>query len=138
MLAISRGRLVALSTPFGQRGWFYREWESDGPWKKVRITWRDCPRIAPAFIDNEVRSMGQSWVDQEYNCLFTALEGLVYPEFETCLTDDEPPAAGPGARYVGGANAAGCNENEPGAGREAEDRRVHAQVLQSGQRRGQR
>src|SRR6516165_5072360 len=26
MLAVSRGRLVALSTPFGQRGWFHAEW----------------------------------------------------------------------------------------------------------------
>jgi hypothetical protein len=102
MLAVSGGRLVCLSTPFGQRGFFHREWHSDGPWRRFRITWRDCPRIAPAFIDNEVRSMGQSWVDQEYNCLFTALEGLVYPEFDACLTDDEPPAARPGARYVGG------------------------------------
>jgi hypothetical protein len=25
MLAVSQGRLVALSTPFGQRGWFYQE-----------------------------------------------------------------------------------------------------------------
>jgi hypothetical protein len=24
------------------------------------------------------RSLGQAWVDQEYNCLFTAKEGIVY------------------------------------------------------------
>src|SRR5262249_15643551 len=27
MLAVSKGRLVALSTPFGQRGWFYEAWQ---------------------------------------------------------------------------------------------------------------
>src|SRR5436190_1727587 len=27
MLAVSGGRLVALSTPFGRRGWFWQEWE---------------------------------------------------------------------------------------------------------------
>jgi len=53
MLAVSRGRLVALSTPFGQRGWFFDEWQGNGPWKKVRITWRDCPRITPDFIEEE-------------------------------------------------------------------------------------
>src|ERR671937_1135802 len=37
MLAASQGRLVALSTPFGQRGWFYEEWQGTGPWKRVRI-----------------------------------------------------------------------------------------------------
>ena len=28
MLAVSRGRLIALSTPYGKRGWFYDEWQS--------------------------------------------------------------------------------------------------------------
>jgi hypothetical protein len=30
MLAVSNGQLVALSTPFGQRGWFFDEWTSQG------------------------------------------------------------------------------------------------------------
>jgi hypothetical protein len=101
MLAVSRGRLVCLSTPFGPRGFFFREWHSDNLWRRFRVTWRDCPRIAPDFIESELGSMGKNWVDQEYNCLFTAMEGLVYPDFETCLTDDDsPPPAGD--RYVGG------------------------------------
>src|SRR5262249_46209279 len=29
MLAVSQGRLVALSTPYGKRGWFYEEWRGD-------------------------------------------------------------------------------------------------------------
>ena len=102
MLAVSRGRLVCLSTPFGQQGFFFREWHSDRPWRRFRVTWQDCPRIDPAFIADEIASMGKSWVDQEYGCLFTALEGLVYPDFEKCLTDGPPPPAPPGARYVGG------------------------------------
>jgi hypothetical protein len=44
--------------------------------------------------------MGDSWVQQEYECLFTALEGLVYPDFEKALTDFwTPPALG---KLVGG------------------------------------
>ena len=31
MLAVSRGRLIAMSTPFGQRGWFFEEWQGAGP-----------------------------------------------------------------------------------------------------------
>ncbi len=99
MLAVSQGRLVALSTPFGQRGWFWEEWEGEGPWRKIRITWRDCPRITLHFIAEETRAMGRSWVQQEYECLFTALEGLVYPDFEQALVDDWPEVAG---RRVGG------------------------------------
>jgi Terminase large subunit, T4likevirus-type, N-terminal/Terminase RNaseH-like domain len=83
MLAVSKGRLIALSTPFGQRGWFYDEWNSVGPWKKVKVPWQECPRITSDFIEEERRAMGNAWVQQEYECLFTALEGLVYPDFET-------------------------------------------------------
>jgi Terminase large subunit, T4likevirus-type, N-terminal/Terminase RNaseH-like domain len=98
MLAVSRGRLVALSTPFGQRGWFYREWTSQGPWHKVHVTWRDCPRISADFIAEETRSLGEAWVRQEYEALFTALEGLVYPDFEQALVEE----ASPSGRPVGG------------------------------------
>jgi hypothetical protein len=37
MLAVSHGQIVAISTPFGQRGWFFNEWESDRHWKRVKI-----------------------------------------------------------------------------------------------------
>lgn len=98
MLAVSQGRLVALSTPFGQRGWFHREWVGDGDWKRVRITWRDCPRITEAFIDEERRALGPAWVAQEYETTFTALEGLVYPDFGGAIVE-ESSATG---RAVGG------------------------------------
>lgn len=83
MLAVSRGRLICLSTPFGKRGFFWQEWDAGGAdWHRVTTTWQDCPRITPAFIDAERRSLGESWVRQEYECSFEALEGLVYPDFE--------------------------------------------------------
>lgn len=99
MLAVSQGRLVALSTPFGQRGWFYHEWAGSGPWKRVQITWRDCPRITAEFIDEERRALGPAWVAQEYETTFTALEGLVYPEFVETLIHEVSAVAG---RGVGG------------------------------------
>jgi len=94
MLAVSHGRLIALSTPFGRRGWFYQEWEGDGPWKRVCVTYHDCPRITEEFIAEEERSLGRNWVDQEYRCLFTAMEGLVYPDFPYCVTEEWPTPAG--------------------------------------------
>jgi hypothetical protein len=99
MLAVSQGRLVALSTPFGRRGWFYDEWAGTGPWRRVQITWRDCPRITAAFIEEERRALGPAWVAQEYETTFTALEGLVYPEFAPALSDG---AANLSGRSVGG------------------------------------
>ncbi len=99
MLAVSQGRLIALSTPFGQRGWFWQEWQSDGPWKKICIPWQDCPRITPQFIAEETRALGVLWVRQEYECSFVAFEGLVYPDFEQALVDHWPEVRG---RLVGG------------------------------------
>jgi hypothetical protein len=99
MLAVSQGRLIALSTPFGQRGWFYQEWSGAGPWKRVQVTWRDCPRITPEFIAEETRALGPAWVAQEYETLFTALEGLVYPDFAQAVVEEWPAPTG---RPVGG------------------------------------
>ena len=101
MLAVSRGRLICLSTPFGKRGFFHEEWEHGGAgWQRIRITWKDCPRIRPDFIEMERRSMGESWVRQEYECSFEALEGLVYPDFEALCAVDAPPVSS--GRQVGG------------------------------------
>jgi phage terminase large subunit len=100
MLAVSHGRLVALSTPFGQRGWFYDEWSNGGEdWRRFLVPWTQCPRITPAFIASERRSCGNSWVQQEFECMFTALEGLVYPDFEKCVWDAAGVAEG---KLVGG------------------------------------
>ena len=106
MLAVSQGRLVALSTPFGQRGWFYDEWVGAGPWRRIHVPWTACPRIQPEFIAEEVRALGQAWVDQEYNGLFTAMEGLVFPEIDLAVLRDadfvSPLASHPSPLKVGG------------------------------------
>ena len=88
MTGVSGGRTICLSTPFGQRGFFWREWHNPNvPWTRFRVLWHECPRLTPAFIDNERRKFGESWIRQEYECSFEAREGLVYPEFEQCVTD---------------------------------------------------
>src|SRR5262249_61145691 len=47
MLNVSRGRLVCLSTPFGARGFFWREWHDQrADWRRVHITRRECPLIS--------------------------------------------------------------------------------------------
>jgi len=65
MLAVSRGRLLALSTPFGARGWWYDAWHSDG-WERVRITAEQCPRIPREFLERERRGMPDWAFRQEY------------------------------------------------------------------------
>jgi terminase large subunit-like protein len=95
MLAVSSGKLIMLSTPFGRRGFFYREWTYNASANKIQVDWTQCPRISPEFISSETISLGQSWVDQEYRCCFTTMHGLVYPDFEMAKTFVWlPPALG--------------------------------------------
>ena len=44
MLAVSGGRLIALSTPFGRRGWFQAAWTGPEGWHRTEVTvLRDPP-----------------------------------------------------------------------------------------------
>lgn len=101
MLAVSRGRLAALSTPFGQRGWFHGEWSGGGPWRRFHVPWTLCPRIDPAFIAEETRALGPLWVAQEYEAEFTVLQGLVFPDLPAAVLT-ETPAETPAGLRVGG------------------------------------
>src|SRR5437868_14728290 len=86
MLAVSGGRLIILSTPFGRRGFFYQAWGDQATeWLRFEIRAEQAPRIGRAFLDDELYTLGHSWFNQEYACSFEALEGLVYAEFGRCL-----------------------------------------------------
>jgi hypothetical protein len=78
MLAVSGGRLVALSTPFGKRGWFFEEWTGGGEWGRVRVTAEECPRIDPEFLAAERRALGERWYRQEYLCSFEDTADAVF------------------------------------------------------------
>ena len=51
MLAVSGGRLLAMSTPFGTRGWWYEAWRSNEDWERYEVPAERCPRISAAFLD---------------------------------------------------------------------------------------
>ena len=70
MLAVSGGRLVLLSTPFGKRGFFWKEWSEGDGWAKVKVTADQCPRITREFLEQERASIGDWWFRQEYECQF--------------------------------------------------------------------
>ena len=74
MLAVSGGRLVALSTPFGTRGWWYDAWRSEERWERYEVPAAECPRISREFLEEERRSMGEWWFAQEYDCEFLDAE----------------------------------------------------------------
>ena len=70
MLATTQGRFVALTTPYGKRGWFYEAWEYGEGWERTRVTAHDCPRIDPQWLDEERRLVGDWMYRQEYGCEF--------------------------------------------------------------------
>ncbi len=74
MLAVSGGRMLALSTPHGTRGWFYEAWRGVEPWERYEVAAPLCPRISEEFLAEERRNMGEWWYDQEYMCQFSEAE----------------------------------------------------------------
>lgn len=93
MLAVSGGRLVALSTPFGKRGWFHDEWHGPGDWQRVKITADQCPRIPAQFLADERWALGERWYRQEYMCDFSDVIDAVfaYSDIQAALTSDVKP-----------------------------------------------
>src|SRR4051794_32478958 len=93
MLAVSRGRLVCLSTPFGQRDWFYEAWQSPEPWERVRVTADQCPRITAEFLAEERRALGERYYRQEYMTSFEDTIDAVFAheDIEAAMSDDVQP-----------------------------------------------
>jgi hypothetical protein len=94
MLAVSGGRLVLLSTPFGKRGHFFEAWENGGgAWIRTRITADQCPRISPAFLEEEKAALGEWWYRQEYCCEFTETIDSVfsYDLIMSAVSEDVKP-----------------------------------------------
>lgn len=74
-----QGRMVCLTTPWGKRGWFYEAWQHGGEvWQRTKITARQCPRIAPDWLEEERRLVGDFIFRQEYLCEFVDTEEQLF------------------------------------------------------------
>lgn len=110
-------KLILLSTPAGPVGEFYRVWEEEETFEKITVRAVDCPRISPAFLEEEKRRLGVLY-EQEYcgkfisagNSVFSAeaisamfaepVEGIEAgaPVWEAMLSGDEEKTATPKVR----------------------------------------
>lgn len=68
MLAVSKGKHMLLSTPFGTKGHFADALD-DPAWEKITVPATENPRITKEFLDQEKKSMGEWWFNQEYMCI---------------------------------------------------------------------
>jgi hypothetical protein len=79
MLAVSRGQLILMSTPFGRRGVFYDIWQSgsDG-WQRISVPASACPRISADFLKQELSSMSEWRFKQEFECQFVETSDQIF------------------------------------------------------------
>ena len=97
MLAVSGGRLVCLTTPFGKRGFFFDAWNDESSdWARTRITAYECPRIAHDFLEEERRAMPANWFAAEYLCEFTETLDQVFSHdlLMKAMSDEVKPLFG--------------------------------------------
>jgi hypothetical protein len=103
MLATNDGQLILMSTPNGQSGHFWSEWSTGGEtWERIAVKAEQVPRIPPAFLAEERRSLGDAWYRTEYCCEFLQSSTQVFrPEDVVRMISAEveplfatPPVAG--------------------------------------------
>lgn len=95
MLAVSNGRHILMSTPFGKRGHFHKIWSEEiDLWERYEIPAEMCPRISPEFLVEEKRT--NPWFEQEYHCAFLETVDSVFSfdQIATALTDEVEPLFG--------------------------------------------
>ena len=101
MLAVTRGDIILLSTPFGRGGYFYRCFQ-DPTFTSFHISSEDCPRKNQAFLDMEKKRMTELQYAQEYLGEFIDELRQFFPTevIEKCMTNDfEVPVIG--KNYMG-------------------------------------
>jgi hypothetical protein len=87
------GRLIALTTPAGRRGWFYEAWTGDESWHRVKVSAKDCPRITQHFLDEELRELGAARFSEEYGLEFRDPDESAFPTeiIAAAFTDEVRP-----------------------------------------------
>jgi hypothetical protein len=74
------GRLIALTTPAGKRGWFFEAWEHGGDeWTRVRVAADQCPRISAEFLEGELKALGAMKFAEEYQLAWLDATEAVFP-----------------------------------------------------------
>jgi hypothetical protein len=77
MLAVSNGRHILMSTPFGKQNHFFKIWdEQRAMWEWYEIPAEMCPRITKEFLEEE--KITNLWFEQEYHCVFLDSEGSIF------------------------------------------------------------
>lgn len=102
MLAVSKGEMWTLSSPFGTRGWWYAQWKQmkvdrkmgrKPIWEYYEVPATMVDRISPEFLEQERRNMGEWWFRQEYCCEFMDAQAAAFgsAEVDRAFEEDITP-----------------------------------------------
>ena len=79
MLAVSRGQLLAISTPRGRRGWWFKAaTEPKNGWEVTTVQASRSRRLSPEFLAGERADMTDLDYRQEYECQFVDGAGSLF------------------------------------------------------------
>jgi hypothetical protein len=79
MVMASQGRQILLSTPCGQKGFFYEQWINHRiPWERIAARASECPRFDPALLSEQRQMMGDNYYRQEFECEFLQAADQVF------------------------------------------------------------
>jgi hypothetical protein len=93
MLAVSGGRLMLLSTPYGKRGIFHQEWTEGRGWERYEVPAEKVPRISRAFLEEERQALPRRVYRQEYECSFEDTEDQIssYEDVTAAISSEVAP-----------------------------------------------
>ena len=85
-----RSRLILMSTPNGRRGHYFETWTGGEGWERIKIVGKECPRISPEHLDQEMRELGPQLFSQEYEGAFIDAAASAFSSelIEQALTDE--------------------------------------------------
>ncbi len=82
MLIRSKGSLVLMSTPKGQRGHFHSIWTGGKGWDRYEVTWKEVleyGHFTQEDLDHFREENGEFMFRQEYSCEFLSTLDAVFP-----------------------------------------------------------
>jgi hypothetical protein len=87
MVAVSRGRILALSTPWGARGWWHQASQSSR-WRVTTVPVTECSRIDAAYLAEQLAEHGQAHYESEWLCRFVSTDDSAFStEMIAALSD---------------------------------------------------
>ncbi len=107
-LAISKGRQMQLSSPFGDRGAFFVSYQHREEFDYYEVPAEACSRIDPDWLAEQRETMGEWYYQSEFCCKFMSSQDACFrrEDIDAIISKDvaewtdlqatyQPPAANP-------------------------------------------